>query len=101
VYASMEGPLLMPNRLRLFRRARYHQTCRRSDTGDSGVKCLDVTKVEQIGADQGTQHSRDKGRLRRIRSQQISLPSIASAKNAGQGTNCALRDSIDHSILHE
>ena len=101
MYAEMKGPLLMPYRPRLFRRARYHQTCRRSDTGDSGVKCLDVTKVEQIGADQGTQHSRDKGDFWRIRSQQISLPSIASAKNAGEGTTCALRDFIDDSILHE
>jgi hypothetical protein len=55
VYASMKGPLLMPNRPRLFRRARYHHdTIKRagaSDTGDSGLKCLDVTNVEQIGAD--------------------------------------------------
>ena len=32
-----------------------------SDTGDSGLKCRDVTKVEQICADEGPQHSRDKG----------------------------------------
>jgi len=37
-----------------------------SDAGDSGLKCLNVTEVEQIGVDEGTQHSRDKGDLRRL-----------------------------------
>lgn len=37
-----------------------------ADTGDSGLKLFDVTEVEQIRADEGPQHSRDKGDLRRL-----------------------------------
>ena len=39
-----------------------HDTIKRagsSDTDDSGLKCLDITEVEQVGADERIQHSRD------------------------------------------
>jgi hypothetical protein len=42
-----------------------------SDTGDSGLECLDVAEVEQIGADEGTQHPCDKSDLRRLFGNQL------------------------------
>lgn len=59
------------------------------------------TKLHQPRREQLPEHEREESEENQEEQQRASLPSIASAKNAGVGTICALRDSIIYFILHE
>jgi len=59
------------------------------------------TKLHQPRREQLPEHEREESEENQEEQQRASLPSTASAKNAGEGTICALRDSIVYFILHE
>jgi hypothetical protein len=59
------------------------------------------SKLHQSRREQLPEHEWEESEENQEEQQRASLPSIASAKNADEGTICALRDSIVYFILHE